>query len=240
MKKILYILLFCLLSVTVFSQRTYKPSSILNYQKVDSKWMHFGFTLGVNYMDFAIYNRADNDICAEQVIFKPGFSVGIVTDLRLNENWDLRFLPGLEFGERIIRYTNLPKTSFYENTDITTESVFVNLPLLVKYRAKRIDNYRPYIIGGASYKIDVLSEKRLNPDKKRFVLLNSSDVYLELGVGVDFYLPYFKMSTEIKLAVGLSDILNHKHDIDNPGYEDYTDAIRKMNSNIVTLVFHFE
>ncbi len=240
MKKILYILLFCLLSVTVFSQRTYKPSSILNYQKIDSKWMHFGFTLGINYMDFAIYNReykTTNDdlvICAEQVIFKPGFSVGIVTDLRLNENWNLRFLPGLEFGERIISYNDLPET------DVTTESVFVNLPLLVKYRAKRINNYRPYIIGGASYKIDVVAQKKIVPEKKKFLRLNSSDIYLELGAGIDFYLPYFKMSTEIKLALGLNDILNHKHDIDNPGYEGYTDAIRKMNSNIVTLVLHFE
>ncbi len=240
MKKIFLTLLTCLFSVAVFSQSGYTPLSILNYQKVDSKWFHFGFTLGINYMDFAIYNRADNSVRADQVIFNPGFSVGIVTNLRLNENWDLRFLPGLEFGERVISYNNLPESVFYENKEVTTESVFVNFPLLLKYRAKRLNNFRPYIIGGVSYKIDVHSEKRLNPDKRRFVLLNSSDVYLELGAGIDFYLPYFKMSTEIKLALGLNDILNHKHDINNPGYEGYTDAIRKMNSNIVTLVLHFE
>ncbi len=191
-------------------------------------------------MDLAIYNRAENDTRAEQVVFKPGFSVGIVTDLRLNENWNLRFLPGLEFGERVIRYTNLPETSFYEDTQINAESVLINLPLLVKYRAKRINNYRPYIIGGASYKIDVQSQDKLDPEKKKFILLNTSDYYLELGAGIDFYLPYFKMSTEIKFAVGLTDILNHGHDKDNPGYEQYTDVIRKINSKVITLAIHFE
>ncbi len=240
MRKIAFILLICLFSATAFSQRKYKPSDILNYQKVDAKWLHFGFTLGVNYMDLGIYNRADNEVRAEQVIFKPGFTVGIITDLRLNDNWNLRFMPGLEFGERVIKYTNLPESIFYENKEITSESVLINLPLLVKYRAKRINNYRPYIVGGASYKIDVQSQDKLDPEKKKFILLNTTDCYLELGAGIDFYLPYFKMSTEIRFAVGLTDILNHNHDKDNRGYEEYTDAIRKMNSKMISLVIHFE
>lgn len=241
MKKIVVVLLVCLLSAAAFSQRKYKPSDILNYQKVDSKWLHFGFTLGINYMDLAIYNSAIDGVSAEQVMFKPGFSVGIVTDLRLSENWSLRFLPGLEFGERVIRYTGLPKEStFYENKEISAESVLINLPLLLKYRAKRINNYRPYIIGGASYKLDVQSQNKLDPDKNKFILLNTSDYYLELGAGIDFYLPYFKMATEIKFAVGLTDILNHGHDKDNPGYEKYTDAIRKINSKVITIAIHFE
>ena len=227
--------MLCLLSLsTVFSQSRYKPESILNYQKVDQKWLHFGFTLGINNMDFAIFNSGLGDPRAEQVTFSPGFSVGIVSDLRLHENWSLRFLPGLEFGERTIRYSNLPQKK------VTSESVLVNLPVMLKYRAKRLNNYRPYLIGGASYKIDVQSQDALDPDNDMLIRLKSTDVYLELGAGVDFYLPYFKLATELKFAVGLRDILNHQHDVDNPGYEAYTDAIRRMNSKIITLAFHFE
>lgn len=185
-------------------------------------------------MDFGIYNSGLGDARVEQVEFSPGFSVGIVSDLRLHEDWSLRFLPGLEFGQRTIKYSNLP----VENVNV--ESVLVNLPLLLKYRAKRLNNYRPYLIGGASFKIDVQSQKSLDPDNDMLVRLKTTDIYLELGAGVDFYLPYFKLATELKFAVGLKDILNHEYDIDNPGYEDYTDAFRKMNSKIITLSFHFE
>jgi hypothetical protein len=234
LKKLLLILI-CLFSISpAFSQKRYKAEGMWNYQKVDQKWLHFGFTLGVNSMDFAIYNSGIGTPRAEQVSFSPGFSVGIVSDLRLHENWSLRFLPGLEFGERKIRYSNLPVE------EVTVESVLVNLPLLVKYRAKRLNNYRPYLIGGASYKIDVQSQDALDIEKNMLVRMKKSDYYLELGAGIDFYLPYFKLATELKFAVGLRDILNHKHDKENPGYEAYTDAIRGINSKVITLSFHFE
>lgn len=234
LKKIFFIFLFCSISSVVLAQRGYRTESILNYQKVDQKWLHFGFTLGVNSMDFAIYNSGKGDSRAEQVVFSPGFSVGIVSDLRLEENWSLRFLPGLEFGQRTIRFSNLP------NDEVNVESVMVNLPLLLKYRAKRLNNYRPYLIGGASYKIDVQSQNALDPENNMLIRTKNTDVYLEFGAGIDFYLPYFKLATELKFAIGLKDILNHQYDLDNPGYEEYTDAIRKMNSKIITLSFHFE
>lgn len=233
MKKILYIFVFLFLTQGVKAQR-YKSSSLMNYQKVDQKRLHFGFTLGLNSMDFAVYNSGLGVARAEQVIFSPGFTVGIVSELRLHEDWSLRFLPGLEFGQRTLSFSNLPQPTSQ------IESVLVNLPLLIKYRARRINNYRPYLVAGGSFKIDVQSQKKLNPDEQMFIRLNNTDVYYELGAGVDFYLPYFKFSTEFKFAIGLKDILNHVYDVDNPGYEEYTDVIRRMNSKIITLSFHFE
>ena len=234
MKRILLIS-FCLLMIfSGFSQRKYKTESMLNYQKIDQKRLHFGFTLALNSMDFALYNSGVGDARAEQVIVSPGFSVGIVSDLQLHENWALRFLPGLEFGERIINYSGLPQI------ETKIESVLVNLPLQLKFRSKRINNYRPYLIGGASYKFDVQAQTSIDPNKDILIRLNQTDVYLEFGAGIDFYLPYFKLATELKLAIGMKDILNHEYDIENPGQEAYTDAIRKLNSKIVTLSFHFE
>ncbi|MFA9370386.1 MAG: porin family protein [Labilibaculum antarcticum] len=201
---------------------------------MDQKWLHFGFTLGVNSMDFAIYNSGIGDARAEQVAFSPGFTVGIVSDLRLHENWSLRFLPGLEFGQRTISYSNL------DVEEVNVESVLVNLPLLLKYRARRLNNYRPYLIGGASFKLDVQSQDALDPENDMLVRLQTTDLYLELGAGIDFYLPYFKLATELKFAIGVKDVINHEYDIDNPGYEAYTDAVRKVNSKVITLSFHFE
>ncbi len=240
MKKTLIIFFILLCTTTVFSQRRYKPSGTLNYEKVDAKWLHFGFTLGLNYMDLAVYNRADRATRADQVVFKPGFSVGIISSLRLSDNWDFRFTPGLEFGTREINYTKLPETDNYQETTVFADAVLVNFPIYFKYRSKRLNNYRPYLIGGFSYKIDMTSQKRLDPENNKFLLFKKNDFYLEFGAGIDFYLPYFKLSTELKLAIGLNDILNHQYDPKTPGYEEYTDAIRKINSKIITLCIHFE
>ena len=249
MKNALIILLLLFSSNYLYSQGVYRSGRILSYQKVDQKRLHFGFTLGLNSMDYAIRNSAKDNTRAEQVTFLPGFSVGIVSDLKLHENFSLRFQPGLEFGERTISYSDLPEgTKLGEET--TLESVVINLPFLLKYRAKRIDNFRPYLVGGFSYKMDVQAPSKLDinndnvniDDVNDNVLVRLKPNYfcLEIGAGIDFYLPYFKFATELKFSLGLQDILNHKLDSENPDADLYTHSINRMSSKVVTLSFHFE
>jgi hypothetical protein len=234
LKAYIVIIIALFISFTSRAQSKYKPEHQLNYQKVDEKFLHFGFTLGINQMDFAVYNSGNTEARSEQVKFSNGFTVGIISEIRINNDFSFRFLPGLEFGERIISYKELE----YEQTKI--ESVLINFPFLLKYKAKRINNYRPYIIGGLAYKIDVQAQKRLDIDKEILVRMKSSDVYIELGTGLDFYLPYFKLGVELKFAFGLFDVLNHDLDKKNPGYEEYTNAIEKVNSKIFSLCLNFE
>ena len=224
MKKILIILLLLFSSSYLFSQRVYSSGRIQNNQKVDQKRLHFGFK---------------DNVKAEQVTFSPGFSVGIVSDLKLHEDYSLRFQPGLEFGERMILYS--------DDDDLETppaetvmESVVINLPLLLKYRAKRIDNYRPYLVGGFSYKMDVQAPTKLDVEDNVMVRLKPNYFSLEIGAGIDFYLPYFKFATELKFSLGLQDILNHKLDSENPDADLYTHSINRISSKVVTLSFHFE
>lgn len=218
-----------------FSQR-YREKRILNNQRVDERYLHFGFTLALNRMDFALANSNLTGINAEQVEFQTGFSVGMIGDLRLHKNWSFRFQPGLEFGSRNIYY----QSSEEEPKIVSIESVLVNFPFLFKYRSKRISNYRPYLIMGVNYKFDVQPHKRLKVDENVLIRLKQNDFCIEFGGGIDFYLPYFKLAAELKMSIGLLDILNHSLDVNNPGYEEYTQSIRDLKSNVVTLSFHFE
>ena len=34
------------------AQKVMRNTSILNYQRGDRTWLHFGFSLGINYMDY--------------------------------------------------------------------------------------------------------------------------------------------------------------------------------------------
>ena len=226
-------------SSCLYSQRVYRSGQIQNNQRVDQKRLHFGFTLGLNTMDYNIRNSAKDNYRAEQVIFSPSFTVGIVSDLKLHENFSLRFQPGLEFGERTIAYSDDSSLATLP-VETTIESVVINLPFLLKYRAKRLDNYRPYLVGGFSYKMDVQAPSHIDIEDNVMLTLKPNYFCLELGAGVDFYLPFFKFATELKFSLGLQDILNHKLDSENPDADFYTHSINRMSSKVVTLSFHFE
>ena len=143
-------------------------------------------------------------------------------------------MPGLDFGQRNISYVlKSKKDTAYYTHEMKIESIFLDFPLLLKYKAARLNNYRPYLIGGASVRYDLASQKKIKEEEKPKIRLNPLDFYYELGFGIDFYLPYFKLSTELKLAVGLMNVLNR----DNT---EFTSSIGKMNSKLILLSFHFE
>ena len=186
-------------------------------------------------MDLGIKRSLKSDIISDPVLIPdvtnihPGFQVQIVSNLKLSENLDLRFLPGISFGSRTITfYKQIDKTPVVPSVDI--ESSYLDFPLDLKYRARRLNNYRPYILGGFNYRYDMAARKQ---DELRF---KPGDLYYELGVGVDWYLPYFKLSTEIKAGVGLFDLLVR----DSNSNQNYLSSIEKLNAYIIGFSFHFE
>ena len=209
---------------------------VLNTPKYDLDKLHFGFTIGINSMDFDLYNSKRistfDSVYAVNNIRQAGFNLGIVSNLRLIKFLDLRFLPGITFGQRNLEYLVRSGDHFYHKT-MKIESTFIEFPVLLKYKAKRINNYRPYLIGGLNYRIDLAARKQIKEEEKPMILLERHDLYYELGFGVDYYLPYFKFSTEIKYAIGLTNVLR-------PDGTEFSEAIEKLISNLLIISFHFE
>lgn len=239
LKKIVYIGLLLALSLGAGAQKIMRNTSILNYQRGDRTWLHFGFSLGVNYMDYKAILSGANAFRAETGKLEMGFLVGIISELRISDDWGLRFLPGLEFASRSLAYTHVPDAE--ENKQYSyNESVYVSLPLMFKYKAKRVNNFRPFLTAGGSYKYDFQKHNKINPDKSIYFRTNQGDFFLEMGGGSDFYLPYFKFGIELRFSLGLTDALVHRPDASTPGYEDYTSALKKLRARIFTVCFNFE
>lgn len=236
------ILLLLLLSLGAKAQKIMRNTSILNYQRGDRTFIHFGFTLGVNYMDYRALLSGVSPYRAETGKLDMGFLVAIVSELRICEDLGLRFLPGLEFATRSLAYTHVVDDPEAEEGKqyAYNESVYVSLPLMLKYKAKRINNFRPYIAAGASYKYDFQRHKKIEPERGVYFRTKPSDFFLETAVGSDFYLPYFKFGVELRFSLGLTDVLVHKQDAKNPGYEGYTNALKKLNARVFTVCFNFE
>ena len=203
----------------------------------DYKLIHFGFGFGFNTMDFGFTRpdiRFDSIYFADVSKPSPGFQVSIVSDLRMGDRLSLRFLPGITFGARDI--------SFYSDPDSlvgqpqTIESNFLDFPLLVKYKASRVNNYRPYLIGGINMRYDMAARTDYE-EGGPWVRLKPMDFFVEFGFGIDFFLQYFKFSPELKVSAGFRDVLVH----DPAGVlGHYANSIDRLNSYLVMLCFYFE
>lgn len=206
----------------------------------DDKPLHFGFSLGLNLMDFNITPSQTNleidGYYPEVSLLNPGINIQIVTNLRLNKYTDLRFLPGVAFGQRNVRYYDY-NTLEILNEQQRLESSFLEFPFLLKFKGSRLNNTRPYLIGGFNYRYDLAGKKEYDDEKPIYLRLKRSDIYYEVGAGIDFYLPYFKLSVELKMSTGTRDILVHEP---APGNPQFSNAIEKMKSQLWIIAFHFE
>lgn len=216
----------------------------------DDKPVHFGFSLGFNTMNYHIKlseSALTEGVVADVEKLSPGFNVHAIMNARLAENFDLRILPGISFGEREITFRAGDSIIFYEpgrrtGTPYKIESSYLEFPLLLKYKSVRLNNFRPYIIGGGNIRIDLASKKEYN-DHEYMIRIKPFDTYLELGFGMDFYLTYFKFATEIKYCIGIQNLIKRtskKGDPPPPEYAHFTDYIDNITSNIVMISFHFE
>ena len=211
---------------------------LLNRPYADLRRWHLGFSIGVHTQDMRFtHNGFVTDTgeqwFMDQPAFSPGFCVNGLVDFRLNEYFSLRLSPGLYFGNREIKMVE-PVMGLSEKQNL--RSVFVVAPIDVKYSAQRYRNLRPYLTAGVMPALDV-SKKRSD-----FLKLKSTDVYLTVGLGCDFYLPFFKLNPEIKFCFGLTDVIQHDRPdlVDDPERLKITQSLKKATSQMVVLTFYFE
>ena len=219
----------------IMSGQKQKPKNASWY---DEKPLHFGFSIGFNAMDFNItpsqtYYKTDS-LNPEVTHLSPGINIQIVTNLRPGKYFDIRFLPGVSFGQRVVLYY---KNGVLYNNQQRLESSFLEFPLLLKYKGARLNNVRPYVISGLNYRYDLAGKKEFDDQKPIYIRIKRPDLYYEFGAGMDFYLTYFKLSIELKLSTGTRDVIVKEI---APLHPEFKNAIEKMKSQIWVLAFHFE
>ena len=232
-------LLFLLLIISGTAQSYARwGEKVPNRQYADLKRWHWGFSVGthVQDMNFTHSGFVSEDGSQWQMeipSFSPGFNATVLGDLRLHRYFNLRLSPGMYFGSKSVQMYDYVSGA-KEMQDI--KSAYVVIPLDLKISGERLHNTRPYFTVGAMGVLDI-SKKRSDP-----IVTNSFDTMLTVGLGCDFYLPFFKLCPEIKFCFGLTDILKHdRPDLDeNPTMFNITQSLSKVKSNMVVLSFYFE
>ncbi|TGD57370.1 type IX secretion/gliding motility protein PorT/SprT [Flavobacterium humi] len=234
MKKLFFLLILISSTISnaqVFSKSMFAKKPIINLENFDKQRIHFGFFLGLNSYDFKIDKKYDDqDILVDS---QMGFNVGLITNLRLTEYVDLRFEPGLYYGQRNLHFPHMTNA-----VDALREvkSTYIHFPLLLKFSSKRMGNVRPYVLGGISSDMNLSSNANSKDDNSsnRFRMLKNTSNY-ELGLGIDLYMEYFKFSPSIRGVFGMKNELIPDNDPNSP----WTGNVNKMMTRGIFINFAF-
>ena len=245
MSKKILIIGFFLLAATAFFGQTERVEYIPTF---DRKLIHYGFYLGINQNDFKL-NFTDKQIPNPDfpgsfydkpnvtVVVNGGFNVGLIADLRLHKNLNLRLEPGLVSNTKKIVFNHLINSSIPQDSIREIGSTYLHVPLVFKFSTNRYKNIRPYILGGVSYDYNFSSNESNQEDNSagEFRMKTHNFMY-EMGVGVDFYLYYFKFSPSIRAVFAMNNEIIYDNDLNSR----WTAPINFMGTRGVFLNFSFE
>lgn len=203
----------------------------------DYNLLRWGYFLGFNNYDFNFdYNDDLRDIYVKRT---TGFNVGLIGNLRINDYIDFRIEPGLLISTRELYYSQTYFTGAVSGSDLIREvkSTYIHLPFLVKFSTKRINNFKPFVVGGFSTALN-LSSNENNPDDNSNGQFRTTKntLFYELGFGIDFYLYNFKFTPSIRGAFSINDELVPDEDLNSP----WTSNINSMNTRAVFINFTFQ
>ncbi|MFD1550980.1 outer membrane beta-barrel protein [Putridiphycobacter roseus] len=206
--KIQQAILFCALLIgasNVYGQ----PGK--NYPQFDRKNFHFGFALGGNSADYrytfqpGMYNG--DSIVSININKQAGFTLGIISSWDVHEMFHIRFIPSLSFQEREFNYGLLRNKEVNFET-YRLESTFLDFPLMMKLRSKRINNFAAYGLAGIQYSVDLASQRDVVTVPGEAVMkMKKHDLSTQFGGGFDFFMAYYKFAIEIKISNGFQDLL---------------------------------
>lgn len=247
MKRLSTIICLTLLPVALLAQER----TVQNRPYTDLRNLHFGVLVGTHLQDLEFVNVGpqtitNDDGTTQQVIvstdqdrWDAGFNVGVLAELRLSTHFQLRVAPAMYFGARHIMFRNyslLKENSAPTERRQDLKTAYVSSAFDLIAAAPRFNNHRPYVIAGLNPMVN------LSGKGNDYLKLKKFDAFLEVGVGCDFYLPYFKLRPELKFMYGLTNCLNTNHDKDirDKSMLPYTNSVNSARSKMIVLTFYFE
>ena len=238
------LIVFVNCQLSIVNSASAQEERVQNRPYTDLRPLHFGIVVGTNMQETEFSNVGPtilptgeaSEIYCDQDSWDIGFNVGVLMEARISQHLAFRAAPQLYFGTHKFHFFN--KLHPEENREPKTQSlrtVYVGANFDLIFAAQRWNNHRPYIMAGIAPMIN------LTNNTNEYVKFKKSEVFLEVGLGCDFYLPFFKLRPELKFMYGLTNALDTNRNIknDNPILPYYS-AIDKASNKMIVLSFYFE
>ena len=243
--------LFLLIAFAVVLGATAQVRKVQNKPYIDLRPLHFGILIGLNMQDVEMQNIGPQEIempdgtkmpasvLCDADMWNPGFSVGVLADLRLSQHFSFRFSPAMHFGSKHLTYRNLlelNESGLPTQTTQDLKNTYLSLPFDLKFSAQRFNNYRPYVMAGLNPMINLAGKDQ------DYVQLKRYDLMFEVGLGCDFYLRFFKLIPELKFCFGLLDELDRDHisELTDVNKRAYAQSVSSAFTKMIVLTLHFE
>jgi len=236
LRKAALVLVVLVNSVSAFCQEVE-----LNLPNHDDKKYYLGLALMYNSSRFQLEqhpNFLSNDsVLSINPLNTGGIGLAGIHTLRLSKRLELRAIfPQLLFSYKNLTY-NLkhPNRAMDEDTFMTkrVESILLGLPIHLKFRSDRINNFRVYMFAGGKVEYDMTSNSSARK-AENLVKLKNYDLGVEAGIGFNFYFPVFILSPEIKISNGL--INTHSRDANLK----FSSNIDRLSSRMIVFSLIFE
>lgn len=224
--------LLLLVSKSSFAQRE------INLPDHDAKPYYFGITLSYNSsylhaLHHPKFLQGDTIMVAEPRN-AGGFGLGLLATGRISNRFEVRINPQLIFASKNIRYvTRHDGPLDIPNPTKNIESILMSLPIQVKFKSDRINNFRVYMMAGLKYDYDMASNSSARRAED-LVKLKPGDYGFEGGIGFNFYFKSFIFSPEIKISNGFNDI--HSRDANLK----YSNVLDRLQSRMIIFSIHLE
>ena len=249
MKKVLLLLLLYInvACISTFAQH----KTVQNRPYTDLRRFHFGVLVGAHTQDVELNNvgiqtitlddgtQSEQLISCDQDAYDLGFHVGVLGETRLSNNFAVRIAPTLYFGNKHLRFINYSEKradgSLAKETQ-DMKSIYVAAPVELIAASNRLNNARPYVMAGINPMLNLTSK---DTDLLRF---KPYDCYAEIGLGCDFYLPFFKLRPELKFMFSLLDVLDKKHpdELKDANLRKFATSVSGVQTKMIALTFYFE
>lgn len=224
---------------------------VQNKPYIDLRPLHFGLSVGLNMQDIEFQNigprmveipeqgETEQLVLCDADTWNPGFSVGVLADMRLSQHFSFRVTPQMHFGSKHLVFRNFKELNDGDNPTEQTQDMkntYISVPATLKFSAERFNNYRPYILAGVNGMIN------LSGKDQDFLQLKRYDALFEVGLGCDFYLPFFKLIPELKFGYSLLDVLNKNHvnELTDINKRIFSESVSGAHSKMFVLTLYFE
>ena len=248
-RKLILIIITMLATIKVTAQER----TVENRPYTDLRPFHFGVLVGTHLQDIEFLNAGEitylddngnevtSNVTVDQDRWDPGFTVGVLGEFRLSTHFQLRIAPTMYFGTRHISFHKVNQTTPEEGKvqeDVKQElkTAYISSAFDLIFAAPRFNNHRPYVMAGINPMMN------LSGNKDDYLKLKKTDVFLELGLGCDFYLPFFKLRPELKFMYGLMNTYDksHANNVKDKSMLPYTLSAKEAHSKMIALTFYFE
>lgn len=206
----------------------------------DYRPFNLGFTMGMCVAAYDMTSQINQwdpstgrVVSRVEMIAKPGVYLGLITNLKLGEYFDLRFMPSVSLEQRDFLFFLDSTTT---NTDPVVrkkiESSNLNLPLAIKFKSDFHRNTRVWVMLGIQPSLNLASSKKVRNDPE-LLKVNSFDTAVLASVGIDLYGEKLKLSPELRFTRGLKNLYV-------PDRTRFPRAISDLFSQLLVFNINFE